>query len=154
MPTTFVTREALAALAKLSGYEVVQVKPTGYSPFRLLGVGDLINWAMPMVPLMRWLGCAAIVILRPVAATVPPSLSIVIPCRNEKGNIEAALQRLPAFPAPVEVIFIEGPFVGWDLAGSSARHRRIWRTHGGVELPADWQGKIGRGTARVFKSEA
>lgn len=108
VPSTFVTREALAALAKLSGYEVVQVKPTGYSPFRLLGVGDLINWAMPMMPLMRWLGCAAIVILRPVAATVPPSLSIVIPCRNEKGNIEAALQRLPAFPAPVEVIFIEG----------------------------------------------
>ena len=97
------------ALAKLSGYEVVQVKPAGYSPFRLLGLGDVINWAMPMVPLMRWLGFAAVVVLRPVAAVAnPPSLSIVIPCRNEKGNIEAALKRLPSFPAPVEVIYVEG----------------------------------------------
>lgn len=109
VPSTFITREALDALAKLSGYEVVQVKPAGYSPFRLLGLGDVINWAMPMVPLMRWLGFAAVVVLRPVAAVAdPPSLSIVIPCRNEKGNIEAALKRLPSFPASVEVIYVEG----------------------------------------------
>jgi hypothetical protein len=109
LPTTFVTREAMTALAKLSGYEIVQVKPSGYAPFGLLGVGAAINWAMPMVPLLRWFGVAAIVVLRPVAAVkAAPSLSIVIPCRNEKGNIEAALQRLPAFPAPIEVIYIEG----------------------------------------------
>ena len=108
VPSTFVTREAMEALARLSGYEVVQVKPTGYSPFRMLGLGDLINWSMPMVPLLRWLGVAAVVVLRPVAATAPPSLSIIIPCRNEKGNVEAALQRLPTFPAPVEIIFVEG----------------------------------------------
>lgn len=108
-PLTFITRESMTALARLSGYEIVQVKPAGYSPFRMLGLGDALNWVMPMVPLLRWLGVAAIVVLRPVAAVeAAPSLSIVIPCRNEKGNIEAALQRLPAFPAPVEVIFIEG----------------------------------------------
>jgi hypothetical protein len=92
VPSTFVTREGIEALAKLSGYEVV-----------------LVNWAMPMIPLFRWLGFAAVVVLRPViAGGSPPSLSIVIPCRNEKGNIEAAIQRLPAFPAPVEVIYVEG----------------------------------------------
>jgi len=109
MPSTFVTRVSMSALAKLSGYEIVQVKPAGYFPFQMLGIGDAINWAMPMVPLLRWMGFAAIIVLRPVAAVAAaPSLSIVIPCRNEKGNIEAALQRLPAFPAPVEVIYIEG----------------------------------------------
>ena len=109
VPTTFVTRESMAALAKLSGYEIVQLKPAGYTPFHWLGIGDAINWAMPMVPLLRWLGCAAVVVLRPVMpVAAAPSLSIVIPCRNEKGNIEAALSRLPAFPAPIEVIYIEG----------------------------------------------
>lgn len=109
IPSTFLTRESMAALARLSGYEIVQVKPAGYSPFQMLGLGDAINWAMPMVPLLRWLGFAAVVVLRPTAAvTSPPSLTIVIPCRNEKGNIEAALQRLPTFPAPVEVIYVEG----------------------------------------------
>lgn len=109
VPTTFITRESMAALAKLSGYEVVQVKPAAYWPFEMLGVGDAINWALPMVPLLRWLGLAAIVVLRPIEATTEaPSLSIVIPCRNEKGNIEAALQRLPSFAGPTEVIFVEG----------------------------------------------
>ena len=36
------------------------------------------------------------------------TIGVVIPCRNEKGNIEAALQRLPSFPGPVEVIYVEG----------------------------------------------
>ena len=108
LPTTFVTRDALAALAALSGYEIVQIKPVGYVPFSLLGLGDLINRALPAVPLVRWLGAAAVVVLRPVMPSGPASLTIVIPCRNEKGNIEAALTRLPALPAPVEVIFVEG----------------------------------------------
>ena len=107
-PTTFVTRDALTALASLSGYEIVQLKPVGYVPWSLLGLGDVINRALPAIPLIRWLGAAAVVVLRPIEASPPPSLSIVIPCRNEKGNIEAALQRLPSFPAPVEVIFVEG----------------------------------------------
>jgi hypothetical protein len=108
LPTTFVTRDALSALAALSGYEIVQIKPVGYVPFSLLGLGDLINRALPAVPLVRWLGAAAVVVLRPVMPSGPASLTIVIPCRNEKGNIEAALTRLPALPAPVEVIFVEG----------------------------------------------
>jgi hypothetical protein len=108
LPTTFVERESLRALAALSGYEVVQIKPAGYVPFAALGFGTLINRVMPAVPLLRWLGAAAVVVLRPIAASAPPSLTIVIPCRNERGNIEAALQRLPQLPAPVEVIFVEG----------------------------------------------
>jgi hypothetical protein len=109
VPTTFITRDSLAALAKLSGFEVVQLKPAAYWPFEMLGLGDAINWAMPMVPLLRWCGCAAIVVLRPIpAAASAPSLSIVIPCRNERGNIEAALHRLPSFAGPTEVIFVEG----------------------------------------------
>ena len=108
LPSTFVTREAMTALAALSGYEIVQIKPVGYVPFSLLGLGDLINRALPAVPLIRWLGAAAVVVLRPMVRPSPPSLTIVIPCRNEKGNIEAALTRMPALPAAVEVIFVEG----------------------------------------------
>ncbi|MBY0495208.1 MAG: glycosyltransferase family 2 protein [Cyanobacteria bacterium] len=146
VPSTFVTREALAALAKLSGYEVVQIKPAGYSPFRLLGLGDLINWTMPMIPLLRWLGFAAVVILRPVAATAPPSLSIVIPCRNEKGNIEAALQRLPAFPAPVEVIFIEGH----SSDGTWQEVQRVTAAYGSRMAVSSYQ-QTGRGKSDAVR---
>lgn len=132
LPSTFVTRESLAELAALSGYEIVQVKPTGYMPFWLLGLGDLVNRILPAVPVVRWSGAAAVVVLRPIAGSTPPSLSIVIPCRNERGNIEAALTRLPSFPAPVEVIFVEGHSSDgtWEevqrvVAAAGARFKRF-----------------------------
>jgi glycosyltransferase involved in cell wall biosynthesis len=36
------------------------------------------------------------------------SATVLIPCRNERGNIEPAVQRLPRFCADLEVLFIEG----------------------------------------------
>jgi glycosyltransferase involved in cell wall biosynthesis len=36
------------------------------------------------------------------------SVSIVIPCRNEKGNIAGAVTRLPSFGSRQEVIFVDG----------------------------------------------
>jgi glycosyltransferase involved in cell wall biosynthesis len=38
----------------------------------------------------------------------PQTVSVVIPCRNEKGNIEAAIAPLPAFGRHQEVIFVDG----------------------------------------------
>src|SRR5262249_5032329 len=41
----------------------------------------------------------------------PPSqlsASIIIPCRNESGNIAAAIERLPRFAPDQEIIFVEG----------------------------------------------
>ena len=147
LPSTFVTREDIAALAKLSGFEVVQLKPTGYWPFRWLGVGDLINWAMPMIPFFRWLGFAAVVVLRPIiAAGSPPSLSIVIPCRNEKGNIEAALQRLPPFPAPVEVIYVEGH----SSDGTWEEVQRVAAEHG-ARLPVSAYQQTGKGKSDAVR---
>jgi hypothetical protein len=147
VPSTFVTREGIEALAKLSGYEIVQVKPAGYSPFRALGLGDAVNWAMPMIPFFRWFGVAAVVVLRPViAGGAPPSLSIVIPCRNEKGNIEAAIQRLPAFPAPVEVIYVEGH----SSDGTWQEVQRVAAEYG-TRLPVSAYQQTGKGKSDAVR---
>lgn len=36
------------------------------------------------------------------------SITVVIPARNEKGNIENALKRMPQFKGDLEIIFVEG----------------------------------------------
>ena len=36
------------------------------------------------------------------------SVSIVIPCKNEKGNIENAVKRIPKFGKELEIIYVEG----------------------------------------------
>ena len=42
------------------------------------------------------------------AATEPHRCSVVIPVRNEAGNIEAAVQRTPEMGLGTEIIFVEG----------------------------------------------
>ncbi|HEX5051259.1 MAG TPA: glycosyltransferase family 2 protein [Planctomycetota bacterium] len=109
LPTTFLTRTALDNLARLGGFEVVRHRPIGFCPFRLFGLGSLLNWFLTMVPILRWVALVSVVVLRPIKPSgSKPSLTIVIPARNEKGNIEAALQRMPDLGGELDVIFVEG----------------------------------------------
>jgi Glycosyl transferase family 2 len=108
-PTTFVTQTDLNNLARLAGFDVVRSRPLGYVPFRFLGLGTLLNWILPGTPGIRALGLASIITLRPqIPSRTPPSLAIVIPARNEKGNIENALKRMPDLGCKTEIIFVEG----------------------------------------------
>lgn len=111
MPTTFLTITDLDNLCRLSGYERVRVRPVGYVPWRLLGLGSLVNRLLPAIPLLRHLSLATVIVLRPVIGDAPDrraTVSVVIPARNERGNIEPAVLRLPDVGSDLEVIFVEG----------------------------------------------
>ena len=108
VPTTFLRRIDLENLARISGFEVVKQQPMIYCPFHLLGFGNLFNRALALVPLLRWLSLAHLSVWRPVIARRGSGLSCVIPARNERGNIENALQRFPRLECDVEIIFVEG----------------------------------------------
>jgi hypothetical protein len=107
---TFITRPDLDQLARLAGFELVRLRPVAYVPWHFLGLGSLLNAVMPAIPGLRWLSLVTVAVLRPLIDNQRerPSLSIVIPARNEKGNIEDALRRMPDFGALTEVIFVEG----------------------------------------------
>jgi hypothetical protein len=109
-PTTFVTHSGLASIARTAGYEVVRSRLVGHCPFRLFGLGALLNRVLAGVPIVRNLALVSVVVLRPVMGSErPPSLSILIPARDERDNIEAALERLPDFGgAEIEILFVEG----------------------------------------------
>jgi hypothetical protein len=108
-PSTRFTRRGLETIAKLAGFEITRQRPLGYVPFRWYGIGSLINRVLQATPLLRWFGLAEIVMLRPILPTRPRSISILIPVRNEKGNLEAALARLPELAGMErEVVFVEG----------------------------------------------
>jgi glycosyltransferase involved in cell wall biosynthesis len=65
---------------------------------------------MPVIPILRWLGLAAVITLRPLIPeeSERPSISVIIPARNERGNIEDAVRRMPDLGAETEIIFVEG----------------------------------------------
>jgi len=108
VPKTFVTHVGLQNLAKLAGFEIVRVQPTVHLPWRLLGIGELLNRCLSVVPIVRSFGLAALVVLRPVIASQPGGITCVIPARNEKGNIEEALRRFPDLGCRTEIVFVEG----------------------------------------------
>jgi len=110
LPSSFVTGTDLHNLARISGYDQVRIRPVAYFPWKILGLGSLVNRILPSVPFFRWFGLASVIVLRPVVqeGAQKPSLTIVIPARNERGNIENALKRMPDLGCQLEVIFVEG----------------------------------------------
>lgn len=110
IPETFLTETDLSNIARLAGFEIVKARNVAYCPWRLCGLGQLLNAVLPLIPWLRYLSLTQIVMLRPIIAlNRKPSLTVLIPARNERGNIENALRRLPDFDgAELEVIFVEG----------------------------------------------
>jgi SAM-dependent methyltransferase len=82
------------------------------APRSLLGLGALINRLLAPLPGLRRLCLRNYVVARPAAKgempTPAPSCSVLVPCRNERGNVENAVRRLPRFAPNIEIIFIEG----------------------------------------------
>lgn len=99
-------------LLGLSGFEIVRREWRQLLPKRLFGAGTLLNRALGPLPGIRRLGLRNYIVARPLfppsPAASPPSCTVVIPCRNEKGNIENAVRRLPDFAPGLEILFVEG----------------------------------------------
>ena len=111
MPSTFITETSLEHLGQLAGLEMIRIRPVGYFPSPAMGIGKGINRAAALIPLLGRFGLVSIVVFRAIrAGHKDRSLSIVIPARNERKNIEDALLRLREFNQRIvlEVIFVEG----------------------------------------------
>ncbi len=94
----------------ISGYEVLRSEYQQLVPFKWFGIGSFVNKFIATLPGIRRLCLRTYIVARPVP-TQPPanySVSVVIPCRNEKGNVESAITRLPSFCDDIEIIYVEG----------------------------------------------
>ena len=93
---------------ELSDWESIKYQPRILWPLATPLLAPLINrWIAPFLP-FACLAIFTVARLRPVSAPKPLSVSVVIPARNEAGNIEAAVLRTPQMGAWTELIFIEG----------------------------------------------
>lgn len=96
-------------LLHLAGWEVVKTETRILWPIGPRFLERFFNrWLAPLLPPLN---LTVIIVARPkpqVAATTQFRCSVVIPARNEAGNIEAAVQRTPELGLGTEIIFIEG----------------------------------------------
>ena len=97
-------------LMDLADFEVVRQEQRQLLPRRLFGLGPLINRYIAPLPGIRRLCLRTYIVGRPVRKFPDRkfSASILIPCRNERGNIENAILRMPKFGSAQEILFVEG----------------------------------------------
>lgn len=97
-------------LLHLTGFELIKTDRKIQIPFYIPVLTFLINRFLANLPLFNRLNLVNFMVARPVTRRTDQdySVSIIVPARNEKGNIENAIKRLPAFGSSQEFVFIEG----------------------------------------------
>lgn len=98
------------ALASLAEFDPVKSEQRLLSPVSLFGIGRFVNRFMSVLPGFRALSLRHYVVCRSLRAlgAPPRSATVVVPARNERGNIAPAVARIPRFCDDIEIIFIEG----------------------------------------------
>jgi len=97
-------------LLALSGFEVVKKESRLLLPKKIYGLSTFVNrWIAPLPGFNRLCLCLYVV-ARPLHLHAKGlfSTSILIPCKNEKGNIRRIIERIPEFGGPQEILFVEG----------------------------------------------
>jgi hypothetical protein len=109
-PESWLTPGDVTNLLDLAGWEVLKRGHRCLLPRQIPLLTPLANRWLSQLPLLEQLGLTHWMVARPSALARPPlpSVSVVIPARNEAGNIAAAIERLPLLGRSTEVIFVEG----------------------------------------------
>ncbi|MCJ7778313.1 MAG: bifunctional class I SAM-dependent methyltransferase/glycosyltransferase family 2 protein [Sedimentisphaerales bacterium] len=101
-------------LLDLSGFEEVTHSGRTLLPVRIPGLSWIMNRLLAKMPIFNWFCLTWIIVARPSPQVGlkkeygdEPTVSIVIPTRNEKGNIEEAFTRTPKMGKWTELIFVD-----------------------------------------------
>src|SRR6516162_10335233 len=110
LPQNVLAPADVRSLALLADFEALKSERRLLLPLRLFGLGRLINRFLAPFPLFSSLCLRHYTVCRSLRRLGEPAhtATIVIPVRNERGNIEAAIQRIPRFAETLEIIFVEG----------------------------------------------
>jgi hypothetical protein len=100
----------LQNLLHISGYDVVRKSRKLIFPLYIPFFSNWFNRVFSNLPLFSKLCLLNFIVARPEPQEPPPaaSVSIIIACKNEKGNIQELMERIPEFPAAMEVICVDG----------------------------------------------
>ena len=104
----WLTREDVANMLALAGFEPIRFTREVLWP---LPLGGLANRFLVRFWPFSELALANFVVARPAPQADPPAeprVSVIVPARNEAGNIRAIFERTPHMGAGTELVFVEG----------------------------------------------
>ncbi len=138
--------EDVSNLLYLSGFEVIIQKYRHLLPLPIPLLAPLCNRVLANLPGIQRLCFTGLIVARP-SPTAPlpnPSCTIVVPCRNERGNIAGVFERTPKLGSKTELIFVDGN----SSDGTLEEIEKQSRAHPGWEIQSFSQGRgVGKGDA-------
>lgn len=112
LPQNWLTPLDIERLLMLENFEVIKKDQEIIFPFSIPLVTPLLNKFVGKIWPFKNMALTNVIIGRPLnfSKSTPSrsSVSVIIPARNEAGNIEALFNRVPEMGSRTELIFIEG----------------------------------------------
>jgi len=106
----WITLEDFRSLAKITDYEIVQNWREILWPLPIFS--QLFNRFIVKLWPFNHLALTNVLVIRPTGkrwqGIKPPTVSVIVPARNEAENIEPIFQRIPKMGKETELIFVEG----------------------------------------------
>ncbi|MEE3716469.1 glycosyltransferase [Tumidithrix elongata RA019] len=112
-PQNWLSQHDVLNLLMVTGYSTVKIGKRFLFPKWIPLLANFINRYICQLPIIDNLNLTNYIIARPSISSATEaianySVTVVIPARNEAGNIQAAVDRMPALGKHTEIIFVEG----------------------------------------------
>jgi len=106
----WLTIEDTAGLLNLVDFEVIQTWQEILWPLPTPLLSNFCNRFLVKLWPFKYLGLANFIVARPhpQPQSTKPSVSVIVPARNEAGNIPQILSRVPKMGCRTELVFVEG----------------------------------------------
>lgn len=128
----------------LEGFEIVKVEKKLLFPKFIPLFNLIVNKFLANLPGINGLDLIQFITARPIYSEPKEfSVTIVVPARNEKGNMENAIKRTPKFGSHQEFIFIEGN----SSDGTYEEMLRVQHAYPEVDMKVMKQTGKGKGNA-------
>lgn len=102
----------IASFLDLTGYEVIKKGSRFIFPIKIPFISDFFNRYIAVLPLFNKICISNFIIAKPLIHNNNSkplfTVSVIIPAKNEKGNIEKAVRLIPEMGRHTEIIFVEG----------------------------------------------
>lgn len=128
----------------LEDFEIIKVERKMLLPKHFPVLNEVVNTFFANLPVVNKLNLISFISARPIhVPSAEHTVSIIIPARNEKGNIENAIKLTPKFGLHQEFLFIEGH----SSDGTYEEMCRVQKAYPGYDIKLMKQSGKGKGNA-------
>lgn len=124
----WLSQHDLIGLLTLTGFEWLKTYRAALLPKYIPLFSAFMNRVVAKLPLIGRLGMIEVLVARAVPKPLDPSqvtVSVIVPCKNERGNIESAVTRMPGLGRSTETIFCDDK----STDGTADEVRRVQRLY-------------------------